>query len=280
MAVLRLIPAHAGNIPKPPYQSCQTSAHPHSHREHSFISFILSSHFGSSPLLRRTQNDTARTLRPSDSSPLARGASGSQGRRKPRRRLIPARAGTIRGLKSPGGRARAHPRSRGEQHQKADVLRVCLRLIPTRVGNMTRHIRIRHLHEVHPRSRGEHTVRACKSAPTKGSSPLAQGISRLLGIGLWVVRLTPARAGNMPAGVFLVLRPSAHPRSRGEHPPRVKNRALPRGSSPLARGTCDRMLRDAAKGRLIPARAGNMLPARLLPRQLPAHPHSRGEHCV
>ena len=153
-------------------------------------------------------------------------------------------------------------------------------LIPTRVGNMTRHIRIRHLHEVHPRSRGEHTVRACKSAPTKGSSPLAQGISRLLGIGLWVVRLTPARAGNMPAGVFLVLRPSAHPRSRGEHPPRVKNRALPRGSSPLARGTCDRMLRDAAKGRLIPARAGNMLPARLLPRQLPAHPHSRGEHCV
>ena len=278
MAVLRLIPAHAGNIPKPPYQSCQTSAHPHSHREHSFISFILSSHFGSSPLLRRTQNDTARTLRPSDSSPLARGASGSQGRRKPRRRLIPARAGTIRGLKSPGGRARAHPRSRGEQHQKADVLRVCLRLIPTRVGNMTRHIRIRHLHEVHPRLRGEHTVRACKSAPTKGSSPLAQGISRLLGIGLWVVRLTPARAGNMPAGVFLVLRPSAHPRSRGEHdmvftPPKSVS-----GSSPLARGTFSSRRLALDEVRLIPARAGNILARHKTPCTKSAHPRSRGEH--
>ena len=278
MAVLRLIPAHAGNIPKPPYQSCQTSAHPHSHREHSFISFILSSHFGSSPLLRRTQHDTARTLRPSDSSPLARGASGSQGRRKPRRRLIPARAGTIRGLKSPGGRARAHPRSRGEQHQKADVLRVCLRLIPTRVGNMTRHIRIRHLHEVHPRSRGEHTVRACKSAPTKGSSPLAQGISRLLGIGLWVVRLTPARAGNMPAGVFLVLRPSAHPRSRGEHPNMWRGSHPQNGSSPLARGTFDTRHFAAGVTRLIPARAGNIGEEPCPACREAAHPRSRGEH--
>ena len=181
-------------------------------------------------------------------------------------------------MKSPGGRARAHPRSRGEQHQKADVLRVCLRLIPTRVGNMTRHIRIRHLHEVHPRLRGEHTVRACKSAPTKGSSSLAQGISRLLGIGLWVVRLTPARAGNMPAGVFLVLRPSAHPRSRGEHdmvftPPKSVS-----GSSPLARGTFSSRRLALDEVRLIPARAGNMGGCQTRCRQSTAHPRSRGEH--
>ena len=181
-------------------------------------------------------------------------------------------------MKSPGGRARAHPRSRGEQHQKADVLRVCLRLIPTRVGNMTRHIRIRHLHEVHPRSRGEHTVRACKSAPTKGSSPLAQGISRLLGIGLWVVRLTPARAGNMPAGVFLVLRPSAHPRSRGEHdmgftPPKSVS-----GSSPLARGTSSAAYSLRGTTRLIPARAGNIALAPAAGSAGTAHPRSRGEH--
>ena len=173
-------------------------------------------------------------------------------------RLIPARTGSIRVTRQTEAPTPAHPRSRGEQHQKADVLRVCLRLIPTRVGNMTRHIRIRHLHEVHPRSRGEHTVRACKSAPTKGSSPLAQGISRLLGIGLWVVRLTPARAGNMPAGVFLVLRPSAHPRSRGEH------------ESPST------WIRVSL--RLIPARAGNIScsPNRRAARS--AHPRSRGEH--
>ena len=159
-------------------------------------------------------------------------------------------------------------------------MRVCLRLIPTRVGNMTRHIRIRHLHEVHPRSRGEHTVRACKSAPTKGSSPLAQGISRLLGIGLWVVRLTPARAGNMPAGVFLVLRPSAHPRSRGEHdmvftPPKSVS-----GSSPLARGTFSSRRLALDEVRLIPARAGNMLTFFVANEWTSAHPRSRGEHHV
>ena len=143
---------------------------------------------------------------------------------------------------------------------------------------MTRHIRIRHLHEVHPRSRGEHTVRACKSAPTKGSSPLAQGISRLLGIGLWVVRLTPARAGNMPAGVFLVLRPSAHPRSRGEHdmvftPPKSVS-----GSSPLARGTFSSRRLALDEVRLIPARAGNIGKCPGGRHDWPAHPRSRGEH--
>ena len=143
---------------------------------------------------------------------------------------------------------------------------------------MTRHIRIRHLHEVHPRSRGEHTVRACKSAPTKGSSPLAQGISRLLGIGLWVVRLTPARAGNMPAGVFLVLRPSAHPRSRGEHdmvftPPKSVS-----GSSPLARGTFSSRRLALDEVRLIPARAGNISNTAPQTTATSAHPRSRGEH--
>ena len=143
---------------------------------------------------------------------------------------------------------------------------------------MTRHIRIRHLHEVHPRLRGEHTVRACKSAPTKGSSPLAQGISRFLGIGLWVVRLTPARAGNMPAGVFLVLRPSAHPRSRGEHdmvftPPKSVS-----GSSPLARGTFSSRRLALDEVRLIPARAGNISNTAPQTTATSAHPRSRGEH--
>ena len=253
-----LIPAREGNTGRLQKAVASRWAHPRSRGEHKVTPYA--------PCFC------------SGSSPLARGPPGTviPGRRWDG--LIPARAGTIRGLKSPGGRARAHPRSRGEQHQKADVLRVCLRLIPTRVGNMTRHIRIRHLHEVHPRSRGEHTVRACKSAPTKGSSPLAQGISRLLGIGLWVVRLTPARAGNMPAGVFLVLRPSAHPRSRGEHdmvftPPKSVS-----GSSPLARGTFPVSVFIHARDRLIPARAGNMGCCRRYPVQAAAHPRSRGEH--
>ena len=278
MAVLRLIPAHAGNIPKPPYQSCQTSAHPHSHREHSFISFILSSHFGSSPLLRRTQNDTARTLRPSDSSPLARGALGSQGRRKPRRRLIPARAGTIRGLKSPGGRARAHPRSRGE-HFSVSLLpgiwtgssplargtsphprRPCPpgRLIPARAGNIRRAVLSAGGLQAHPRSRGEHGFTAGTSHRGRGSSPLARGTYTKKAHEVEGNRLIPARAGNIH--VASLTRPvvPAHPRSRGEHAGILKSMCERHGSSPLARGTFLGFVVCSAVCRLIPARAGNI----------------------
>ena len=50
------------------------------------------------------------------------------------------------------------------------------------------------------------------------------------------------------------------------------------GSSPLARGTCARCSGTTAEARLIPARAGNIRPARGSRRGTTAHPRSRGEH--
>ena len=72
--------------------------------------------------------------------------------------------------------------------------------------------------------------------------------------------------------------PRAHPRSRGEHTSSLRLARLPRGSSPLARGT--QQIRHGGQYRrgLIPARAGNTL-ARADRRGVHrAHPRSRGEH--
>ena len=50
------------------------------------------------------------------------------------------------------------------------------------------------------------------------------------------------------------------------------------GSSPLARGTSTAFKNAIVPSRLIPARAGNILPLGSCPAAGPAHPRSRGEH--
>ena len=58
-------------------------------------------------------------------------------------------------------------------------------------------------------------------------------------------------------------------------PPRSK---VPCGSSPLARGTLEVLFGHKFTPRLIPARAGNTLPAPWMRKCAAAHPRSRGEH--
>ncbi len=52
------------------------------------------------------------------------------------------------------------------------------------------------------------------------------------------------------------------------------------GSSPLARGTQTTLAREIARGRFIPAGAGNTHGIRTLPTAVPVHPRWRGEHAV
>ena len=113
-----------------------------------------------------------------------------------------------------------------------------------------------------------------------GSSPLARGTcAPVLEWRAWN-RLIPARAGNIWMSRLLVSSSSAHPRSRGEHPLPRPSAMAASGSSPLARGTCRRQTRQLQLQRLIPARAGNIPPARSLTLEPSAHPRSRGEHVV
>ena len=138
------------------------------------------------------------------------------------------------------GPALAHPRSRGENQMKAQL--VCRRhwLIPAHAG----------------KTQGEENY-----APTyTGSSPLTRGKRRPQCRAPW--------------------RCPAHPRSRGENPdlrPRVLPRA---GSSPLTRGKQASALRMRETARLIPAHAGKTSGPLARPRnRRGSSPLTRGKHC-
>ena len=94
LSQIRLIPAHAGKTGLKPPKTSRDTAHPRS----------------------RGENTQAFEAAPEaeGSSPLTRGKHGLRRQGQPGGRLIPAHAGkTLMGL-SVASRARAHPRSRGE----------------------------------------------------------------------------------------------------------------------------------------------------------------------
>ena len=130
----------------------------------------------------------------------------------------------------------------------------------------------------HPRSRGEHCASATEVSPCLGSSPLARGTSEELAKADKLGRLIPARAGNIAAQNASKAGSPAHPRSRGEHVIGEATTTYEGGSSPLARGTLVSLRSRCLRGRLIPARAGNIDGMFSRARGFPAHPRSRGEH--
>ena len=130
----------------------------------------------------------------------------------------------------------------------------------------------------HPRSRGEHCRALRLSGESPGSSPLARGTWVQPDAGYGILRLIPARAGNMWCSRPFCPLCQAHPRSRGEHHRRIRVCLLQPGSSPLARGTLPADLFDDPQRRLIPARAGNIKGSDVQHGRSPAHPRSRGEH--
>ena len=69
----------------------------------------------------------------------------------------------------------------------------------------------------HPRSRGEHVVVLAEHHAAVGSSPLARGTLCLMLNMMILMRLIPARAGNINVERTPGKVKPAHPRSRGEH---------------------------------------------------------------
>ncbi len=130
----------------------------------------------------------------------------------------------------------------------------------------------------HPRSRGEHGIEIINLPHRDGSSPLTRGAHDGRSCTPSYSGLIPAHAGSTgPFGV-VDLRPSAHPRSRGEHiSSAIKSRNI-MGSSPLTRGAllCPRSTGPGVG--LIPAHAGSTDPGASRVEWDGAHPRSRGEH--
>ena len=132
----RLIPACAGSTSDHPSQESAAAAHPRMRGEHDAVSWGLPWWWGSSPHARGAR------------SPLALGAV--QGR------LIPACAGSTRGLRNARHDVAAHPRMRGEHHQTAEPVLQDPGLIPACAGSTASPRGPAHPHAAHPRMRGEH----------------------------------------------------------------------------------------------------------------------------
>ena len=152
------------------------------------------------------------------------------------------------------------------------------RFIPACAGNMIFSLVVRPRRAVHPRVRGEHRCPFCRTKCACGSSPRARGTYR---VGVQITeqhRFIPACAGNMvyQSGGNSV-RP-VHPRVRGEHYIRLLPLIQKSGSSPRARGTLARAIREVLGNRFIPACAGNILSGCGTKGSPAVHPRVRGEH--
>ena len=94
------------------------------------------------------------------------------------------------------------------------------------------------------------------------------------------MRLIPAHAGKTRTSAPARPSPSAHPRSRGENPPRRTRIPTSSGSSPLTRGKLFQVIEATPERGLIPAHAGKTQPYRPHSTTEAAHPRSRGENMV
>ena len=174
-AVGGLIPAHAGKTASRRQRSRSIGAHPRSrgenHRRRPFLVPV------------------------SGSSPLTRGKLRQRRQGHSVHGLIPAHAGKTQGGRERFPRARAHPRSRGEnagssacgprargsspltrgKPKEKSCTGPKARLIPAHAGKTRRRLGMAPRNTAHPRSRGENEFDSQTNAHAWGSSPLTRG---------------------------------------------------------------------------------------------------------
>ena len=170
------------------------------------------------------------------SSPLTRGKLRGRELKFVPERLIPAHAGKTSGARSGLIKAKAHPRSRGEnptRSRRSDRQRGSS---PLTRGKPPQGTAGRTRHAAHPRSRGENTCCPHGRALRTGSSPLTRGKPHVSKMRHHCLGLIPAHAGKTNHVGVHCGSPSAHPRSRGENNRLMAQATRPQGSSPLTRG--------------------------------------------
>ena len=152
---------------------------------------------------------------------------------------IPGSSPLARGLP---GRPRQQPRVR--------------RIIPARAGFTPAWRYCISPSQDHPRSRGVYCGSFEAVRCGGGSSPLARGLPRPLGVRQAAAGIIPARAGFTPATGRPGPSRTDHPRSRGVYVTTTISTDLHAGSSPLARGLQNPLAPFKRNSRIIPARAG------------------------
>ena len=230
------------------------------------------------PRIRGEHRSTTREKSlPSGSSPHTRGARAHGPVFDPRRRIIPAYAGSTGWADTGRFPRRDHPRIRGEHSAEANgTLRAYgssphtrgaqrlsktgrsgPRIIPAYAGStrlQSYHICIR---GDHPRIRGEHSGLPLAEWRRAGSSPHTRGARRPMGPRPRPCRIIPAYAGSTPSQRPQILDQGDHPRIRGEHAFHSFTTSYGPGSSPHTRGALGDAPPEDVDTRIIPAYAGS-----------------------
>ena len=172
------------------------------------------------------------------SSPLTRGKQSPSRLFRKIGGLIPAHAGKTPILTRQTCKARAHPRSRGEntpmrssdsrtggsspltrgKPSAATFLSSGFGLIPAHAGKTHDRHGVLACEGAHPRSRGENSCDGLIVNRETGSSPLTRGKHPRRTRPAGNPRLIPAHAGKTDNHGGISTRGGAHPRSRGENP--------------------------------------------------------------
>ena len=171
--------------------------------------------------------------------------------------------------------AGSSPLARGLRSSCRRLLLAC-RIIPARAGFTWGRRWWRGASRDHPRSRGVYLRSMVQGLTGIGSSPLARGLRAEAGTQLKVMRIIPARAGFTLGRPNRIVRGADHPPSRGVYDGLIWIQAVPRGSSPLARGLRRVEALLHLGHRIIPARAGFTAASTCRPSRPTDHPRSRG----
>ena len=258
-AVVGIIPACAGNRPRPRPARRRWRDHPRVRGEQA----IQKSNPGFDP----------------GSSPRARGTAESPCRSASDLRIIPACAGNSLACRTRCRCYRDHPRVRGEQSttrpRRSSVSGSSPRargtghpeeqpgirpgIIPACAGNRWKELIWLKKSRDHPRVRGEQLFSGTRSIGKAGSSPRARGTGCVTVKAGCLPGIIPACAGNRD-GCIRISHPSRdHPRVRGEQSSSRKACQSLGGSSPRARGTDAPRAGNGSNPGIIPACAGNSL---------------------
>ena len=153
-----------------------------------------------------------------------------------------------------------------------------LGIIPAYAGNTMMTPRLTTATWDHPRVCGEHDPLVPSVCDVLGSAPRMRGTLGRRVVGLCLVGIIPAYAGNTTARNASTKAKRDHPRVCGEHSRRGSAGLSFGGSSPRMRGTPFVVIAVTVWRGIIPAYAGNTLPVLPNPFSPRDHPRACGEH--